>query len=203
MRCDEEGRGASHWLHDARQRLSGDDTSLEELLAYLGERGPGVLLLGLSIPAVVPTPGVPAGMVFGTVLSIVALQMIAGRDHLYLPAWIGRRRLPRRTVDGVLRRVAPLLERIERRLAPRHRALVGARMVPALGLLVLAMGVLIALPIPFGNTIPGLAVMTLALGLIAGDGLAVAAGIGLSAVAGLVSVALIAAGYWMATGLLA
>ena len=67
--------------------------------------------------------------------------------------------------------------------------------VRGLGLVVLIMAVLIALPIPFGNTLPGLAILALALGLAQRDGLAIAGGLGIALVAGMVSMALIG-GSW-------
>jgi hypothetical protein len=45
------------------------------------------------------------------------------------------------------------------------------------------MGVLIALPIPFGNTIPGLSVILMSLGLAIGDGLAVLGALNLAILA--------------------
>lgn len=191
-----EHRGAATALRRVRERLAGEHTTVGEVLAHLGERAPGFLLLALAIPAIVPTPGVPAGMVFGTVLAIVALQMIAGRDHLALPGWLARRPVRRSVVEGVLERAAPLVERIERRLAPRMPAFTRPGAVRPLGVLVLLMGGLIALPIPFGNMLPGLAVLAVALGLLARDGLAVAAGVGISVVATATSVALIASSVW-------
>jgi hypothetical protein len=52
------------------------------------------------------------------------------------------------------------------------------------------MGVLIALPIPFGNTLPGFAVILLGLGLAVGDGLAVLGALVLAALATGVSITL-------------
>lgn len=186
---------ASALLERLRERVAGDRPTLAEVLGHLGDRAPGFLLLALAIPAVVPTPGVPAGLLFGTVLALVAMQMIAGRDRLTVPGWLGRRRVRRRTLDLVIARAAPLLDRVERRLRARHPALTHAAVMRPLGVVVLLMGVLIALPIPFGNTLPGLAVLVMALGLIARDGLAVLTGLGLGALAAGVSAALLAGTY--------
>ncbi len=60
--------------------------------------------------------------------------------------------------------------------------------------------VLIALPIPFGNTLPGMAVIGIALGLIARDGLAVATGLGLSALAMITSAGLIWGTWYLVAG---
>jgi len=190
-----EGAKASALLRRLRERLAGEQPSLGEVLAHLGDRAPGFILLALAIPAIVPTPGVPAGMVFGTVLGVVALQMIVGRDQLGVPGWLSRRRVRRRTVETVIEKATPLVERVETRLRARYPSMTHAPVLRPLGVFVLFMGVLIALPIPFGNTLPGLAVLVIALGLIAGDGLAVVAGLGLGAAATGVSLALVAGTY--------
>ena len=70
-------------------------------------------------------------------------------------------------------------------MRPRHAMLTGGlgrRIVGGLGLV---LATVIFLPIPFGNSLPGLALVLMALGLLARDGLMVAAG-GLVATAGLV-----------------
>ena len=187
---------ASSLLRRLRDKVSGDKPTVGEVFGHLGDRAPGFLLMALAIPAIVPTPGLPAGFLFGTVLAAVALQMIAGRDRLRVPGWIGRRRVSRGTLDKLVDKGTPWIERVERTLKERHPSLTRASILRPLGAFVLLMGVLIALPIPFGNTLPGLAVLVTALGLIARDGLAVVAGIGLGAVATGVSVALVAGTWW-------
>ncbi|WP_029010183.1 exopolysaccharide biosynthesis protein [Azospirillum halopraeferens] len=174
---------ASALLRRIRDGMTGNETTLGDLLVHLGPRAPGFLLLALTIPAVVPTPGFPSGLVFGAALVLVALQMMAGREQVHAPGWLTRRRVPPAFTMAVLDRAAPLLERIERRTAPRWRRLTRRAMERPLGLVVLVMGLLITLPIPFGNLLPGLAVLVLALGLVVRDGAAVVAGIGLSLVA--------------------
>ena len=71
------------------------------------------------------------------------------------------------------RRGPALLRSVERRLRPRASLLAAGPIRPLLALVVALMGILIALPIPFGNTLPGLAVILMGLGLALGDGLAV------------------------------
>lgn len=195
--------GTAAALRQAMDRLSGERPSLGELVEHLGDRAPAFLLLVLAVPAMVPTPGVPAGFLFGTLLVLVAAQMALGHEAPSVPGWIGRRRVKRSLMQMVLGKTAPLIERIERRLKVRQAGLAHRTMLRPIGVVVVAMGVLIALPIPFGNTLPALSVMVLALGLLARDGLAVAAGLGLSVLAAAVSIALIAGTYRMAGAALA
>ena len=63
------------------------------------------------------------------------------------------------------------------------------------GFACLVNGILIVLPIPFGNTAPAIAVLLIALGLTACDGLAVLAGLAVTAMAALVDGGLIFLGY--------
>lgn len=181
----------SRRLRAAMAGLPPAGATLGDVLGGLDGSARGLILLFLSIPAIVPTPGVPAGMVFGTVMAVAAVQMMRGGSLLRLPRWLARRPVPRGFVEGVLGRATAWLERIERRLRPRAGALAGPRAERPLGLLVLVQAVLIALPIPFGNVLPGLAVAGVALGLIARDGYAVAAGLGLGALAAASSAALV------------
>ncbi len=65
---------------------------------------------------------------------------------------------------------------------------------PVVGVPVLVLALIVAIPIPFGNIVPCLALMLLALGLIAEDGLALFMGLGVGLAAGMWTVFLFAAG---------
>ena len=76
-------------------------------------------------------------------------------------------------------------------------------MRPLLGLVIFAMAILIALPIPFGNMLPGIAVLITALGIAQRDSLAIGAGLLVAILAVAMSAALLVGGWaliadWMA-----
>ncbi|WP_417339050.1 exopolysaccharide biosynthesis protein [Halomonas kashgarensis] len=171
-------------------------------MRVLEERAIALILLLFAIPAIVPTPGVPAGMVFGTALAFIGLQMALGTKRIRLPPGVARLRIGREQLERILRKAAPHIERLERRLGERLEKLVSPIAIRWIGLVVLIMALLIALPIPFGNTLPGLAVLVLALGLAQRDGIAVVAGLGLALVAAIVSTALIGGSWWLIDGYL-
>lgn len=176
---------------------------LDDLVEALGKRASGLVLAVVAVPAIVPSPGLPVGFVFGTMLALVALSMVFGRDKPKIPAWLGRMRLKPSVVDLLTSRGAGLLRRVERHLRPRAATFLTASSVRLLGLVTALMGVLIALPIPFGNTLPGVSVLLMGLGLAARDGLAVLGSLILAVVATGVSVALGWAGYWAAARMFA
>jgi hypothetical protein len=69
-----------------------------------------------------------------------------GQIHLKAPA-----------IMLLSRRGPALLRPIEHRLRPRASLLLAGSIRPPLALVMALMGILIALPIPFGNTLPGFA----------------------------------------------
>ncbi|MBI1208937.1 MAG: exopolysaccharide biosynthesis protein exod [Azospirillum sp.] len=188
---------ASAMLRDLLHRLDGDKISLGDLVGHLGERAPAFLFLVQSVFCGIPTPPpLPAGVIFGTVLMLVALHVATGSDPGHLPGWLARRRLPVRQVAAVIARAIPLLERIERVLKPRGPDFSGPARCRALAAVVVAMGALVALPIPFGNALPSLSAGVIALGMIARDGAAVVAGLICAALSITVSAILVGLAWW-------
>ncbi|MXQ12313.1 exopolysaccharide biosynthesis protein [Microvirga makkahensis] len=163
---------------------------LSDLVDALGEKAGGILLAIVAVPAIIPVPGVPLGAVFGTVLVILAYRMVGTGGRPWLPQWLGQVRLGAPVIVLLSRRGPVLLRHVEHRLRPRAGLLVANPITPALAAVMALMGTLIALPIPFGNTLPGLAVILMGLGLAARDGLAVLGALILAAVAAGVSIAL-------------
>jgi hypothetical protein len=85
-------------------------------------------------------------------------------------------------------RLVPFLERIERTIRPRLLPLTGPQAERVIGIVGFSLAIIIFLPIPFGNMLPGLALAILGLGLLERDGLAVLLGL-LAAVTGVLVVA--------------
>ena len=56
-----------------------------DLLRAMDDQGLAVVLLTFAIPAIIPTPGVSAGLVFGIALALSSMQIIFGAERLRLP----------------------------------------------------------------------------------------------------------------------
>ncbi|MGV2186633.1 exopolysaccharide biosynthesis protein [Rhizobium rhizogenes] len=168
-----------------------------DLLARMGDQGIAVVLLVFAIPAIVPTPGIPAGLLFGTALSLLSVQIMAGSQRLSLPKRLSRVSVPRSVVEQTAKRGAPILVRLESFTKPRGTLLVRSGTRPVLGFVVFVVGLLIALPIPFGNIMPGLSILMIALGMAQRDAVAIGAGILVTILAILVSAATLMGGWWL------
>ncbi|HEU4537299.1 MAG TPA: exopolysaccharide biosynthesis protein, partial [Polyangiaceae bacterium] len=70
----------------------------------------------------------------------------------------------------VVRRVAPVMARIEGLLRPRHSAIVAPAGERLIGVMCALLALLLPVPLPFGNAIVVLPIVILALGLLERDG---------------------------------
>ncbi|MCU0837652.1 MAG: exopolysaccharide biosynthesis protein [Rhodospirillales bacterium] len=176
----------------------GQDTTLAALGGHLGDDTvAGWLLLMLSIPALVPSPGVPIGVFVGLGIAAIGAQMLAGSRKPHLPQWIGRRRLSYRELRGFVIRVRPWLKRLEVFARPHPAGVSGIGLLRAMGIIAIVNGILIALPIPLGNTAPAVSTLAVALGLILHDGRMVWLGFALAVIAWAVTAALLAGTVWI------
>jgi hypothetical protein len=145
--------------------------SIGEALEVMGSTGIAFTVLFLAIPALTPIPG-PFGMVFGTALALISLQIIFGCRSLWLPAVVRNRRISPATLDLVIPHSVPMIARVEKVMrAGRLSALTGPIMQTLLGIPIFLLAVVIALPIPFGNILPVLSLVVLAVALMERDGL--------------------------------
>lgn len=159
-------------LRDAADALTGEPVALSHLADVHGSAARGTLLVLLSVPCVLPVPGV--GNVLGLGLVLMALAMWRGQASHELPSRVAGWQMPShwaQRVLGLLARFYSLASRLSRE---RWLHLVDGPqgwLAPKVAL----MGALIFLPIPFGNVLPALALSLLGLGLVFRDGLAVMA----------------------------
>jgi hypothetical protein len=145
--------------------------SIGEALESMGPAGIAFTVLFLAIPALTPIPG-PFGMVFGTTLALVSLQISAGRRTVWLPAIVRNRQVSFATLDLIVRHAVPMIARVEKVVrADRIEVLTGPTAQALLGLPIFLLAVVIALPIPFGNVLPVLSLVILSVAMMEGDGL--------------------------------
>lgn len=168
--------------HDHSERIA-----LGDLMGILGDRAFGALLLLLSIPNVLPVPGLST--VTGLPMILIGAQMAAGRDRPWLPRKVAAATVERDAFLRVVTRAHPYVDRLERHLRPRLPGLTRPPAERLLGLAVMVLATILALPIVFGNQPPAFAIALIALGLIEKDGAFVAAGLA----AGVLAIAIVAA----------
>jgi hypothetical protein len=154
------------------------DKTLGGLIEVFGKRAFAIVFVMLMGVPALPLPTGGATHVFEVIVVLLALQLVAGRDEIWLP-----RRWRARTIDTEGRFVTALLRmirRLERLSRPRLRFLFGHRLSNAgFGLLVAGGAVAAFLAPPFTglDTLPALGVVVLSLGVLLEDFVLVVAGV--------------------------
>lgn len=145
-----------------------------DVFAGLGKRSFGMLLFLSTLPAFFPIPGV-GGAVGGPLVALLGFQLLMGFRKPWLPRFVAQRGPRRRAMAGFRDRISPWLMRLERMVRPRAAALLDHRLASALtGLLLILLGVLLLLPIPFTNYLFGALLLLFAFALLERDGLLMA-----------------------------
>jgi hypothetical protein len=151
--------------------------SVDGLINSLGERGYGLLLLMLALPNVLLLTAIPGtSTFFGIPICLVALQLMMNRSQPWVPEKIRHRSIERETLLTILRKASPYLLKIEHYVRPRWIGLTHKGMDQVIGLFILLLGIIIALPIPLGNFLGGVGVAILSLALIEKDGICAVVG---------------------------
>ena len=152
--------------------LDGDDQQtldFKALMSGLGRRAFGMLLLLATLPAFIPIP--IGGVVSGPLVVLLAAQLLIGSRRPWLPGFIAKRGPKRQTLARFERILSPWLTRLERLVRPRLTVVLDHRLASAVtGLLLLLLGVLLSLPIPFTNYLLGGLILLFALALLERDG---------------------------------
>ena len=162
-----------------------NQTSLGDVLETIGNRsfGPLLLLAGLVMlaPVVGDIPGVPVMM--GLVVILATGQLLAGRDHFWLPGWLVRRSVSHEKIETGVRWLRPVGRVLDRWSKPRLAQLTrgAGLMVGGAACTVVAAATPLMEVVPLSANLAGLAITAYGLAVIASDGVIALLAIGFSA----------------------
>lgn len=177
---DQKFKNTDDTLTQALQKtldsITSEKIKLGELLELVGEQGLLFFCAILVIPFLFPVsiPGVST--IFGSVIILIGIGVTLNRLP-YLPKRILDAPIQREHLVPMLERGLSLFARIDRITHPRLQFFSRGNLIT--GLALTFSGVLLIFPlglIPFSNTLPGLAILLLALGMLQRDGLLVLGG---------------------------
>ena len=167
-------------IHEAGTRVlldgfvTGDPDDVLQLgavFAGLGKRSFGMLLFVSTLPAFIPIPGV-GGAISGPLVALIGAQLLVGLRKPWLPGFIARHGPHRHSVSRFRDLLSPWLARLERVVRPRASGMLDHRLASAVtGLLLILLGILLSLPIPFTNFLFGALLLLFSLALLERDGL--------------------------------
>lgn len=160
--------------------IAGEQLRVGTLVAQVGSDGLLLLAMLLATVFLVPVSIPGLSTAFGAVILLIGLARLRARP-LWLPARLQARTLPADAVRSALRTGLRWVRRLEGVSRPgRMTALATGRAADVINHLAFVFAtVLLMAPfgfIPFSNTLPALALLLYALGLLQRDGLAIALG---------------------------
>lgn len=172
-------QGLSQSLLSAAGQIPNEGITLRDLLEKIGEQGMLLFCMILTIPFLIPVSVPGVSTVFGLLIVLIGIGVTLNR----VP-WLPNRLLDRHFTSAqlvpALHKGASWFQRLDRLIRPRWLVLThGGTINRVNGLALVFSGILLMAPlglIPLSNTIPGLACLALATGMLQRDGLFVVLG---------------------------
>lgn len=164
----------SELLQRFLEQHQGDEVHLRDLFNELGDRAFGPTLLLCALPEALPLPIAGISALVAVPLMLVSGQLVLGFQQPWLPDWLLDQPFKQEQCEQVISGAIPLLEKLEYFFEPRWSFFTTPEAERCVGVVLLLLGVIIALPIPFGNMLPAIAIVMICLGLIEKDGLIIA-----------------------------
>ena len=153
-----------------------DRLTLAEMIAAFGDRALCAVMVLIGLISILPwPPGSKA--VFSVPLVILGLETALQRQIPIMPRWLLRQSLSRRSFAIGLARLIKGVRALEGLSRPRWPAVTSPVMRSVIGLICVALAIMLALPIPFGDLLPAITIIVLAFGLMQRDGLVVGLGL--------------------------
>lgn len=163
-----------------------DRASVGGVVETLGGRGFGPFLFVPALIEITPIggiPGLPSFLAF--IIAVVAVQILLGRDHLWLPGFVERRNVSGERLEAAVRKLEPAGKRLDRWFHGSLERLTGPgpRRAAAAVCLVLCLTVPPLELLPFASTAPMAAIAMFGLAMTFNDGRLMAAAFVASALA--------------------
>lgn len=159
--------------------VRGHAVTLRELLLLVGEQGLLVFCAILAAPFLLPVSLPLMSTALGLPMLLIGSAVMLNRV-VWLPDRVLDHAMPTETVQNVLLRCAGWAESFEHLVKPRLLGLSGTPGINVLNGAVLVLVVLLLMAplplVPFSNTVPGIAIMLLTLGMAERDGLVILLG---------------------------
>lgn len=156
---------------------TGETVLFSEIIIALSERSFGLCLFFLALPNVLLIGSIPGvSTIFGIPVIFISLQMMAGRQYLWVPERLQQKALSADSCRRFIRTAQVPIEWLEKLSKERFIILTTPMAERGVGMFSLLLGIVIALPIPFGNFLGGLCLAIIAIGILEKDGVFIGLG---------------------------
>nr|WP_245396499.1 exopolysaccharide biosynthesis protein [Jiella sonneratiae] len=151
-----------------------EEPTINELSQAFDTRAFGAFFILFGGLNLIPLPP-PASFFIGLPLMFFTFQLAIGRPRLWLPDFVGTKRLSPERIAQVMDKIGPMLRKIERLARHRYWLEPERLLLLILGWYSFIMATIVAIPFPLTNLIPGISVALVGVSISTRDGLWLAA----------------------------
>ena len=177
-----QAKRLSEELESLLEIAPGRPMKLRTIVEHLHFRGLPALIVLLCVPFLFPVAIPGLSIPFGIAIALCGLRLGLGHSF-WMPDFILRREISYDMLQKLVATAAKFYRKVEKLVRPRmHFLQRWPGMINLMGFMIMVGGILLSLPIPppfpLTNTIPGLAVIFMALGIMERDGVCTLVGYG-------------------------
>ena len=169
----EQTRELSHVLDELEEALHGESVAVEEITRRLGRQSFASVMLIFSLISTSPASGIPGvTTMVAAIVFILVVQMLLGRDCVWLPRFVQRRHLSTVKLRKGLVWLRGPVRFVERFLRPRLTVLLTRPWILAPLALILALTLFMPVMevIPLSGSLASAVIATFAAGFLTRDG---------------------------------
>lgn len=146
-------------------------STLGDFIKNLGPSSFALIIFIFSLVMSGPWP-LPPGMsaVIGLPILFISLQLVWGNESIWLPKKLANHPISEKRIKKIIGKLLPTLHWLEKLLQVRCTFLFTKTGLRIIGAFIAVMALIMSLPIPGGNFLPGLTISLLALAILQRDG---------------------------------
>lgn len=160
------------------QKINSKQVSIRNIIDILDEKAAQIIIIILCAPTALPIPALPVlTQILSSIVIITLLQLFIGKKSIWLPKKLNNKKVNSETIHKSVGKLIHYHEKIEGIIKPRIKILSSAIFNKIIFLFCIFLSMVVALPIPFSNTVPSMAIIVIMLGIIEKDGILILLGI--------------------------
>ncbi|MGH1429067.1 MAG: exopolysaccharide biosynthesis protein [Arenicella sp.] len=164
-----------------------ENVDFGHFLGQFKERSYAGILLIFAVLYLLPGISVLAGLL----MIYPSIQLLFGFKTPVFPAFIHRKRIQAKHLKSIGSRVVPKVEWLELFVKTRWLLMSSKMAQRFLGLVMLVLAIIVAIPFPLSNYLPAFAMFFIGIGMLERDGIFISIGLGVSFIAIAVSGAIV------------
>jgi hypothetical protein len=151
--------------------------TVHAFLQRFSDRSLAMLIFFIALPLAFGVAAIPAvNSLFSIPLILLTLQQVLGKTQCWMPKMLDNKIIEKQTVDKLIHKVLPFINKAERIMRPRLFFITHAHAQRLIGVVGLIFSFYLFIPMPFANTVPSFGLLFMAAGLLMRDGLLILIG---------------------------